>query len=55
MITDEHPELRHEEAAHEAVQGRRVGFLRELSANIVDPLPLLAAVAVVAVLFAISH
>jgi hypothetical protein len=54
-IVDEHPELRHEQAAHQAVHAHRVGFLRDVSASIVDLHALVAAIAVIALLFALTH
>ena len=53
MISDGHPQLRHDHSARDATQMHRVGFLRDVSANIVDPFILLAAVALI--LFALTH
>jgi hypothetical protein len=55
MITDERLELRRGHAAHEAVDALRVGILRGVTATIFDRPTVLAAVAVVALLFALTH
>ena len=54
MITNAHEELRHEEPANEATRAGGVRSLQGVSANI-DPFILFAVVAVVGLLFALSH
>ena len=54
MITNAYEKLRHEEPVNKATRAARVRSLQGVSANI-DPFILFAVVAVVGLLFALSH